>query len=90
MQLIPPPLEIALCLIVTLYPYMHVFFFWGCAFRLVCKGPFSFSLQLSFLQSYSVRGYEQWNMQVQSIVFFISYFNFNCFSMPESVSYKLF
>lgn len=34
---------------------LFVFPFWRDAFRLVCKGPFSFSLlQLSFLQNNSV------------------------------------
>lgn len=52
MQLIPP-LEIALCLIVTLYTYMHViifFSFWGLVLGLLAKGPFFFAAVVFFAE----------------------------------------
>lgn len=53
MQLIPP-LEIALCLIVTLYTYMHVIFFffsfWGLLLGLLAKGPFFFAAVVFFAE----------------------------------------
>lgn len=45
------PLEIALCLIVTLYTYMHVFFsFWGLLLGLLAKGPFFFAAVVFFAE----------------------------------------
>lgn len=49
---------------------MHVFFsFGGVLLGLFAKGRFPFLFNCLFLQNSSVRGYEQWNLQVQSIVF---------------------